>query len=229
MKKLRVQSLKWRLILQMLVILLPVTLLLAYQSWMDLRRAEVVDHAFQITSKAKQAHESFRRFVQGVSDAVDSGRVARPALAALDVARQHTNELMAEEPASDANELTAALDAIAGALASDASIARALPLRGTINFVDQRSDIARCGGRGCRRGGHGGRFGRRHRELLFQLLDARGQRLDHAHALLEAALELGGVGIRRLRQRRRGDAEGDDERGEAARRRAGRVHPSLLR
>ena len=70
MKKLRVQSLKWRLILQMLVILLPVTLLLAYQSWMDLRRAEVVDHAFQITSKAKQAHESFRRFVQGVSDAV---------------------------------------------------------------------------------------------------------------------------------------------------------------
>ena len=138
MKKLRVQSLKWRLILQMLVILLPVTLLLAYQSWMDLRRAEVVDHAFQITSKAKQAHESFRRFVQGVSDAVDSGRVARPALAALDVARQHTNELMAEEPASDANELTAALDAIAGALASDASIARALPLRGTINFVDQQ-------------------------------------------------------------------------------------------
>src|SRR5438309_11967235 len=84
MKKLRLQSLKLRLILQMLVILLPVTLLLGYQSWMDLHRAEVVERAFQLASKTKETHDRFRGFVQGAADAVDSGRVARTALTQLD-------------------------------------------------------------------------------------------------------------------------------------------------
>src|SRR5438309_4251812 len=86
MKTMRVQSLKLRLILQMLVILLPVTLLLGYQAWMDQRRAEIVDRAYQLASKAKQAHERYRSFVQGVSDAVDTGRVSRSAMAALEQA-----------------------------------------------------------------------------------------------------------------------------------------------
>jgi len=87
MKSLRVHSLKLRLILQMLVILLPVTLLLGYQAWADLRRAESVERAFTLDAKAKELHDQYHRFVIGVSDAVDTGRVSRPSLASLETAR----------------------------------------------------------------------------------------------------------------------------------------------
>jgi len=80
MKPLRVDSLKQRLVLQVLAILLPVTLLLAYQSWADLGRAEAVEQAFQRQTVAKGVHERYARFVQAVADAVDSGRVGRSGL-----------------------------------------------------------------------------------------------------------------------------------------------------
>ncbi len=138
MNKLHLQSLKLRLILQMLVILLPVTLLLAYQSWMDLRRAEVVERAFQLESKSKEAHERFRTFVQGAADAVDTGRVARSALAELDDVRRNIGELGELDPTRDTRELARSLDAAADALAANATIGEALKLRATINFADQQ-------------------------------------------------------------------------------------------
>src|SRR5437867_7672668 len=115
MKTMRVQSLKLRLILQMLVILLPVTLLLGYQAWMDQRRAEIVDRAYQLASKAKQAHERYRSFVQGVSDAVDTGRVSRSAMAALEQARRDIDDLVADDPRRDFSAVAAALEPVAGA------------------------------------------------------------------------------------------------------------------
>jgi len=138
MQTLRVQSLKLRLILNMLVILLPVTLLLAYQSWMDLRRAEVVDEAFQRGGRAKVAQERYRLFVQGVSDAVDSGRVARPALGALEQARQKVGELAAKRPSPDLTTLLAAIESLTGALERDASLNQAIGLRTQIHAVDER-------------------------------------------------------------------------------------------
>jgi signal transduction histidine kinase/CheY-like chemotaxis protein len=138
MKKLRLQSLKLRLILQMLVILLPVTLLLAYQSWANLRRAETVDHAFQLGSKSKEAHDRFRNFVQGVADAVDSGRVARPALAELDEVRRKLAELGELDPQRDMTQVRAALEGVAAALAANAAVNEALKLRVSINFADQQ-------------------------------------------------------------------------------------------
>ena len=138
MKTMRVQSLKLRLILQMLVILLPVTLLLGYQAWMDQRRAEIVDRAYQLASKAKQAHERYRSFVQGVSDAVDTGRVSRSAMAALEQARRDIDDLVADDPRRDFSAVAAALEPVAGALAADPSIARAMSLRAPIHFADQQ-------------------------------------------------------------------------------------------
>jgi signal transduction histidine kinase/CheY-like chemotaxis protein len=138
MRTLRVQSLKLRLILHMLVILLPVTLLLGYQSWMDLRRAQRVDEAFQRGGKAKAAHEHYHLFVQGVSDAVDSGRVARPALGALEQARQKVGELAAMRRSPELTMLLATIESLAGALERDASLNQAVALRTQIHAVDER-------------------------------------------------------------------------------------------
>ncbi|WP_372526921.1 response regulator [Piscinibacter sp.] len=138
MKKLRVQSLKLRLILQMLVILSPVTLLLAYQSWMDLRRAETVEQAFQRASKARDVHQRYRGFVNGVSDAVDSGRVARPALAALERTLSAAQEMATDDASDHMSAVPGVLEPVALALAADASIERALPLRDAINLADRQ-------------------------------------------------------------------------------------------
>src|SRR5258705_13962720 len=93
MKSLRVHSLKLRLILQMLVILLPVTLLLGYPAWADLRRAKLVEHAFGLDAKAKELRDQYHRFLIGVSDSVDTGRVSRPSLASLEPAPHKLAEL----------------------------------------------------------------------------------------------------------------------------------------
>ena len=138
MKTLRVQSLKLRLILQVLALLLPTTALLAYQSWSDLRRAEVVDRAFQRDGKAKQAHDAYRIFVQGVTDAVDTGRIARPNLVALERARLYLRDLGLQDESLDISAVDAALGTVAAALAADASITNALPLRITINEADRQ-------------------------------------------------------------------------------------------
>src|SRR5437764_3398147 len=138
MNSLRVQSLKLRLILQMLVILLPVTLLLAYQAWADLRRAEWVDHAFQLENRVKDARDSYHRFVNGVVDAVDTGRVARPALAELDEARRKLADMAPLEPTPDIAAMAAELEPVAQALGADPAIASALRLQPVIRAVDRR-------------------------------------------------------------------------------------------
>jgi signal transduction histidine kinase/DNA-binding response OmpR family regulator len=138
MKTLRVQSLKLRLIIQTMVIVLPVTLLLAYQSWTELQRAEAVDHAFQRATKSKAAHDRYRLFVQGVGDAVDSGRVSRPALGALVEARQQVDQLAVQEASSELTALFGAIESISGTLTADASIAQAVNLRTQIHAVDEQ-------------------------------------------------------------------------------------------
>ncbi len=145
MKSLHVQSLKLRLILQMLVILLPVTALLAYQAWADLRRAETVDLAFQLDAKAKDLHDEYHRFVLGVSDAVDTGRVSRPAMASLHSARGKVDELAALEDTNQLHGITGMLDPLIRALDSDASVGHALAERASINGIDRELEQMQAG------------------------------------------------------------------------------------
>ena len=138
MQRPRVQSLKWRLILQVLGLLLPVIGLLGYQSWSDLRRAELIERAFQREAKAKQTHDQFRLFVQGATDAVDSGRVARAALAALENSRRHLGELARLDTTLAMHDVDPALAGLAATLGADPTLANALRAQNTINRLDQQ-------------------------------------------------------------------------------------------
>jgi len=142
MKSLRVQSLKLRLILQMLVILLPITALLAYQAWADLRRSQTVDLAFQLDAKAKEVHDAYHRFVVGVSDAVDTGRISRPAMASLHATRERLDELSSmkgdlEENAFQLRGIRAMLEPLIRALDTDASVSHALVVSASIHGIDR--------------------------------------------------------------------------------------------
>ncbi len=144
MKKLRADSLKKRLILQVLAILLPVTALLGYQSWADIRRAELVEHAFMLDTAAKKAQERYHVFVQGAADAVDSGRLGRDAMAALDESHTRLDELARYEPMPDIAAISDTLGELAKVLAADSSVERAVAWRAKINAADrQLSDLAR--------------------------------------------------------------------------------------
>ena len=100
----------------------------------------MVEHAFQLETRAKDARDSYHRFVNGVVDAVDTGRVSRPALAELEAARRKLGELAAIAPTHEVASAAADLEPVARVLAADASVASALTMQSTIRNVDRRLD-----------------------------------------------------------------------------------------
>ena len=75
----RVQSLRVRIVLQFAAILVPLTALLVLQATLDARRASEASGALRLRQIALEVRSSYGRFVNGVADAVDSGRVSAPA------------------------------------------------------------------------------------------------------------------------------------------------------
>ncbi len=134
---LSVQSLKLRLILQVLALLLPITMLLAYQSWSALRHAKQLEQARALDSTAELLYDQWRVFVHGVSDAVDTGRVGRPAVAAFHTARGRLRELAVADTSLDIDAVSIALGAIEAALAKEASLDNAIAVRDQINTADR--------------------------------------------------------------------------------------------
>jgi signal transduction histidine kinase/DNA-binding NarL/FixJ family response regulator len=136
-KTFSVQSLKLRLILQVLGLLLPVIALLGYQAWSALRRADHVETATANDAKSAQVYERWRYFVQGTVDAVDTGRVSPAALAAFTQARDSLRGLAVADPGLDIDQVSIALGEVEARLAKEASIDNVRALRGTINSIDR--------------------------------------------------------------------------------------------
>ena len=137
MKSSRVRSLKLRLITQFLVILLPVSLLLGYQSWMDMQRAELVSHAFEAANQAKQSRDSYLIFVQGAVDAVDFGMVSHRALEALQTAHDTVQALAGTQHSGELAAVARNIDDVWRTLSSDPTLNRAVALQPQIHGVDQ--------------------------------------------------------------------------------------------
>ncbi len=78
------RSLKRQIILQFVTILLPLMAVLAYQTMADHARARATDQAAQRAGFAGDAENHYKRFVDGIVDAVDSGSLAPNAKLALD-------------------------------------------------------------------------------------------------------------------------------------------------
>jgi hypothetical protein len=79
----RVQSLRVRIVLQFAAILVPLTTLLGVQATLDARRASATSSALRLRQIALEARNSYTTFLNGVADAVDSGRVSAHARNAL--------------------------------------------------------------------------------------------------------------------------------------------------
>lgn len=132
----RIKSLNARIILQFLVIVVPLALVLIYQAAADYRRTAQLEQYAQERGSMMAARDAYKRFVEGVVDAVDSGALssgARQALADAQARLPQQDGLAAEQGRAALRERLVKLN---GAIGSTAAIAVLLPLRRAINETE---------------------------------------------------------------------------------------------
>jgi methyl-accepting chemotaxis protein len=126
-------GLRQRLYLQFGVAILPLMALVVYQA---LARSDLparVNVALRAYDVSLDAVNGFGKFMDGVADAVDTGRVGSNSIAALQRAR--TDErVLAESFAEDA-DLAKRLDAIVAAIPANAGINAVMPLKAELQSL----------------------------------------------------------------------------------------------
>ncbi len=119
----KVTSLKRRIVVQFLVLLLPVLALLALQTLSELRRNAVVRAGVEAHNKAASLRDAYRSFTDGAADAVDSGALATSRIDALRHAAEHARALAALDAAhAPAPAFVDRLTQLHASLAVDAGI-----------------------------------------------------------------------------------------------------------
>jgi methyl-accepting chemotaxis protein len=122
---------------QFALVVLPLAVLLFTQAWLELRRSAQLADAFPLHLEASAARKNYRQFVDGVTDAVDSDKLPRQALDALQKASATLHAIAQHSNSRDAASLDADLASLAGKLSAGATLDRLLPLRATINDVNK--------------------------------------------------------------------------------------------
>jgi len=126
-------ALRQRLYLQFGVAILPLVALVVYQAVARSDLPERVNVALRAYDLSLDAVNGFGKFVDGVADAVDTGRIGGNSIAALQRTRsdeQALGETFAEDAA-----IAKRLDAVASAIPANAGIAAVMPLRSEIQSL----------------------------------------------------------------------------------------------
>ena len=68
MDAIQVKSLRSRIVLQFVAIIVPITIVLLYQAVSDARHAERLRASLELTRLAQEAKDSYKTFIDGVRD-----------------------------------------------------------------------------------------------------------------------------------------------------------------
>lgn len=128
-------SLKTKIILQFAAIMLPAMLVLIYQAVSDAGRTDKLAHVFSQHTSSSDARAHYKRFLDGVIDAVDTGNVASGAFTALTSAREKLRALAALDPGTDFGYIDQSMTKMITALAADSSLRVLTPMREAVNTV----------------------------------------------------------------------------------------------
>jgi methyl-accepting chemotaxis protein len=126
-----------KIALQFATVMLPLAVLLFVQTWLDLRRSVQLAEAFPLHLDANAARKSYKQFVDGVTDAVDSGKLSAQAVQALRKSADSLHQLAESPSGRDALALDGELAQLADRLGTSATLATLLPQRATINRIDE--------------------------------------------------------------------------------------------
>ncbi|MES2148477.1 MAG: methyl-accepting chemotaxis protein [Pseudomonadota bacterium] len=129
-------KIKSRMYLQFAAAILPMVLLLTYQLLTPNDLPAQVDRTVGAYDSAMQAVASYKTFLNGVSDAIDSGKLSEKAISALSDARGKAAVPDALLHSPQSQTALAQLDKLLGAVKGNASLEALLPLRADINRSD---------------------------------------------------------------------------------------------
>lgn len=128
-------SLKSKIILQFVVIMLPAMLLLTYQAISDARRSDKLARVSQEHAYARDALAQYKKFVDGVVDAVNTGIVSAGARAALSDALRKLRDLASLAPNEGYTDTDATLSAMVTALATEGSLQALAPVQQAVHAI----------------------------------------------------------------------------------------------
>ena len=142
----KVTSLKRRIVVQFLALLLPVLALLALQTVTEVHRNAVVQSGVEAHGKAGALRDAYRSFVDGAADAVDSGVLAKSRVADLQAAAVHLRELAALDPERAPSAVFIdTLERLHASLAADPGVANLQRWRDTLVQARQQVEALYAG------------------------------------------------------------------------------------
>jgi methyl-accepting chemotaxis protein len=127
------RSLRLRMYVQIFAAVLPLAALLVYESVLVSVMVRDVNFGLTISQLATGAQESYREFVNGVTDAVDTGSVGPKAIEALHDALGQLRDLEAAQPSEELRGAIDEVNRVDSALNSSNSLKTLLPLRSDVN------------------------------------------------------------------------------------------------
>ena len=130
------RSLRVRMYLQIFAAVLPLAALLVYESVLVSVMVRDVNFGLTISQLATGAQESYREFVNGVTDAVDTGSVGPKAIEALHESLSQLRDLEAAQPSEELRGAIDEVNRVDSALNSSNSLKTLLPLRSDVNGAE---------------------------------------------------------------------------------------------
>ncbi len=86
-------SLRSKIILQFMAVMIPVTLVLVYQTVSDLQRSNELSRAFELMELSGAAKSHYKTFLNGVTDAVDSGKLGGDSIKSLEASKEALSQI----------------------------------------------------------------------------------------------------------------------------------------
>lgn len=133
----KVPSLRSRIILQFVVILIPLVLVLIYQTFTYAQQLDRLRASLDTTVQTAHARDNYKVFVDGVIAAVDTGRISERAHDSLLATHDGLLRLKNQPLGTDLQPTLDAVKTLLDSLRLNASFDAMLPLRITVNKVDQ--------------------------------------------------------------------------------------------
>jgi len=134
-------KLKQRMYLQLFLAVLPLAVVFFFQMSSTSDLPGKVDHSLSIYDLCLRASTSYKNFLNGVSDAVDTGTFSSKALNSLGETQTLTAALLIASPGSGIQDTAESLAKIQAAIAANNSIGSVTPLKSEINSIDKELEV----------------------------------------------------------------------------------------
>ena len=133
----KVQSLRNRIILQFLLIIAPLASVPLVQTLFNLQRTAALENSWRLRQLSLSATTSYGRFVEGVTDAVDTGSLSSVRIAELDAVIAALNEQQRIDASADVHGTVDMIERVSSIARADPAISAIEPLVKVVNQIDR--------------------------------------------------------------------------------------------